>query len=276
MEGIVMERSGQHPWRAVTRRVGYHSNEPYSKTLERLIANTTDDTKRAQLQKQLRRTQAVEKVLNEKGAFSRTEQGGVTRNFGIKFAVSKAVNDESGDFVIFMTDTAGMNILGDLPSSDSDIEPNTNQIEGLADLYEEARRQWDSLSEEEKNASEFITLEGLQTKVDFTYIGKVMYQDERQSVNELFGNEKFTLAIRVGESGFQTLHHSLIQVRRVLQERQKEVLSGNRLQEPKVNLMYLYLPARRSIILTVRDTLLYLSLLHHLESWDRIPCSTRL
>ena len=196
MGGTIFARSGQHPWRAVTRRVGYKTNEPYSQTLEKMLSETTDETKRKQLQKQLQRVKAVEKVLEEQGAFSRVEQGKVSRNAVIRFAVSKAVNDEAGDFVIFMTDINGV-ILADLPSSDIDIEPNTNQIPGLADLYEEARKQWDSLTDEEKDVAGFFLLDGLQTKVDYTYFGKVRYQDERQSVNDLFGDEEFTLALKI-------------------------------------------------------------------------------
>ena len=198
MEGVTLERSGQHPWRAVTRRVGYHTNEPYSNTLENLIANTTDDAKRAPLEKQLKRVKAVEKFLEEKGAFTRVEQG--IAKGTVKFAVSKKLNDEAGDFVILMIDNNGI-VLADLPSGDIDIEPNTNQIPGLADLYEEARRQWNEVSDTDKENMDFLPLAGLQTKIDFTYFGKVLYQDERQSVNDLFGNEKFTLALRVGESG---------------------------------------------------------------------------
>ena len=192
--------SGQHPWFSVSGRIGYHTNEPYSATLKRLIDDpATSEQKREQYRKQYKRAVAVEKFLDESGAYTRVENGGAQRRGKVKFKVFKSVNDAAEDFVIFICsvnnngDITG--ILGDLPSSDADIDPNTEKRTGLAELYEEARKQFDEAGADE------LVLKGIESEIDFTYIGKPQYQEGRQKVNELFNGKEFTIALKVVDTG---------------------------------------------------------------------------
>ena len=185
--------SGQHPWYSVSGRVGYHSNEPFSETLRKIIEDpNVSEEKKAAYRKQYDRCVAVEDFLEKNGAYTRVENGGAKKGKA-KFKVFKSVNDKAKDFVIFITDEQGR-VLGDLPSSDIDIDPNTEKRVGLAELYEEARKQF-----EEANTEEY-ELKGIETEIDFVYIGKPQYQEERQSVNNLFGENTFTLAIKVADT----------------------------------------------------------------------------
>lgn len=196
----VSSNSGHHPWQIISGRVGYHTNEPYSNTLRKLVEdpNVSEENKKI-YRKQLKRAEAVEKFLSneESGAYTRVENGGAQRRSTVKFKVFRKVNEAAEDFVIFITDDKG-NILGDLPSSDLDIDPNTEKRTGLAVLYEEARKQLD----ENADAAE-LELKGIESEIDFEYIGKPQYRKEgepRKTVNELFNNGEFTLALKVSDN----------------------------------------------------------------------------
>ena len=189
---------GQHPWFSVLGRFGYHTNEPYSATLKKLIDDPNiSEEKKAQYRKQYKRAVAVEEFLEKSGAYTRVENGGAPRKGRVKFKVFKSVNTKAEDFVIFMTDEQGR-ILGDLPSSDVDIDPNTERRTGLAELYEEARKQL------EESGSDELELKGIESEIDFNYIGKPQYQEQRQHVNDLFGKNNFTIAIKVADSSSES------------------------------------------------------------------------
>lgn len=165
----ITPKKNWHPWRSASSEYGYYTNEEWK-------ADPSDPNAAVKQ----RRYDAVRKKLGESGAYEKRKNGQILEGMKVGFKVFQDVNDEAGDFVIFMTDEQG-NIIGELPSNDARIESNATDI-SMKDIYDSIQKEWEDAQEDERK-------NGMQsaytTEVDHVLVGKVRYQNERQSVKDL-------------------------------------------------------------------------------------------
>lgn len=181
-------KSGWHPWMTSTSEVGQYTNTPYE-------PNPNDPN--AEFKKQ--RYDVIRQKLKDLGAYTAIKQGKVTEDMQVGFKVFKDVNDASGDFVIFITDSEG-NVIGDMPSNDPRLDTSRRDVSMNA-LYEKIQEEWENATEEER-ASESGMSSKYTSTVDHLLVGKVLYQNNRQSVTKLMDGSdiapKFAILTRAG------------------------------------------------------------------------------
>lgn len=98
----------------------------------------------------------------------------------VGFKIFQDVNEATKDFVVFITDEHG-NVIGDLPSEDArfNIERFPMSMDAL---YKALHDEWDDATDEERQegmVSQYTTV------IDDVLIGKVRYQEGRQTVKAL-------------------------------------------------------------------------------------------
>ena len=167
------EKPSWHPWMSSTSEVGQYTNEPYQ---------PNPDDPEAEFKK--KRYDAIRKKLMASGAYTARKEGKIKPGMKIGFVVFQDVNDEADDFVIFITDEHG-NIIGDMPSNDPRLATSKRDVPMDA-IYEEIKKEWEDASDDEKK-------EGMKSRfhseVEHVLVGKVRYQNERQTVEQLFSGK---------------------------------------------------------------------------------------
>lgn len=156
-------------WHSGVSEVAKTTNEPWQ-------ADPSDPS--ASLQQQ--RYDAIRKKLVETGAYTMRKTGKVKKGMKVGFVIYQDVNDEAGDFVVFITDAKG-NIIGDLPSEDARFNRERFPIP-LEPLYKKLHEEWDDASDAERK-------DGMRSSyssyIDELLVGKVRYQEEMQTVASL-------------------------------------------------------------------------------------------
>ena len=162
--------SSWHPWMSSTSEVGLRSNDPY--------VPSPRDPHGAFKKK---RYDVIRKKLEDLGAYNARKEGKVKEGMPVGFKVFQDVNEAAEDFVIFITDESGNNVIGDMPSNDPRLATSRRDI-SMDDFYAKVMEEWNNASEEER-------AKGMQSKykseVDYLLIGKVRYQQDRQTVKQL-------------------------------------------------------------------------------------------
>lgn len=154
---------------------------------------------------QKKRMKVVGDFLLKKEVFKRVDSGKVQAGSTIKFVVYPKINKDAEDFVIFMTDEDG-NILGDVMSlKDSVVD---NQV-GLKQFINEAQEEYNKAIKDKNidDNDESVVIELPWTSnIRQLLIGRPNYtaDNDRHSLNEIFGEGKFDLGIRVANDTIRT------------------------------------------------------------------------
>ena len=179
------KNSRWHPWMSSTSEVANTTNEPYE---------PFEGEENAEFKK--RRYDVIREKLYEVGAYERRRKGMIKPNMKVGFKVFQDVNDASGDFVIFVTDSNGV-ILGDMPSNDPRLATSKRDIP-MDDIYNKIKEEWEDADDDDRK-------EGMQsslyTEIDHVLVGKVLYQDTRQTVKQLTEGKVEPLFAILGNDG---------------------------------------------------------------------------
>lgn len=122
---------------------------------------------------------AVGEYLEKKGAWQRVDKGQIQPGDEIHFATDPKLNTDAGTFIILITDKEG-NILGNLPVME--LDKTAPSYEGLAQFALKFQTEYES----EDRGDSIWEMPNAVSHVDKWMIGKILFDDGKHSIQELF------------------------------------------------------------------------------------------
>lgn len=150
------------------------------KTLKDQYGNTIEYT-----EGEIKRMKAIYNHLKDRNAFINIATGNATAGEEVYFYTNKTVNEEAGEFVVFIKNKNGLTI-GVLPSENS---KTFSTYAGLSTFIDEFKKEAQGKDDNEITSSK-------STKIHKNMVGRVPFSSNYLKLNEVF-NEGFKLGIAV-------------------------------------------------------------------------------
>lgn len=135
------------------------------------------------------RSRAIGKYLDEHGAYKRANNGEIKVGDDVYFKIDSSLNRDANDFVILMVNDKN-EVIGDLPALGDN---GVNNAIHLKSFIEEIKRQY----EEAGSPETWNVPKTYKTKVTELMRGKAPYNNERNSLKDVFGDLLETASFHV-------------------------------------------------------------------------------
>lgn len=135
------------------------------------------------------RSRAIGKYLDEHGAYQRVNNGEIKVGDDVYFKIDSSLNRDANDFVVLMVNDKN-EVIGDLPALGDN---GVNNAIHLKSFVEEIKRQY----EEAGSPETWNVPKTYKTKVTELMRGKAPYNNERNSLKDVFGDLLKTASFHV-------------------------------------------------------------------------------